>query len=116
MIAEGGKYAGRQIIPAAWIEDIVTAGDARAWDEGDFIKYFPGVSAHYRSKWYVLRGASPLIFGVGVFGQNLFVDPKNRVVIAKFSSQALPMDEDRIQLTMRGIEAIRTVMRGPSEA
>jgi hypothetical protein len=48
-----------------------------------------------------------MIFGVGVFGQNLFVDPKNRIVIAKFSSQTLHMDEERILLTMRGTEAIR---------
>ena len=48
-----------------------------------------------------------MTFAVGVFGQNLFVDRKNQIVIAKFSSQALPMDEMRILLTMRGVEAIR---------
>lgn len=90
------------------MDDIITAGDARAWDHGDFVKYFPRMSMHYRSKWYVLRGSAPLTFAVGVFGQNLFVDPKNQIVIAKFSSQELPMDEKRILLTMRGIEAIRS--------
>jgi CubicO group peptidase (beta-lactamase class C family) len=62
---------------------------------------------HYRSKWYVLRGEAPLLFAVGVFGQNLFVDPKNNLVIAKLSSHALPMDEACIALTMRGAAAIR---------
>jgi len=62
---------------------------------------------HYRSKWYVPHGDAPMIFGVDVFGQNLFVDPKNRIVIAKFSPQTLHMDEERIQLTMRGTAAIR---------
>jgi CubicO group peptidase (beta-lactamase class C family) len=108
LLAEGGAYAGKQIVPANWIEDILTNGDAKAWAEGDFLKYFPKMDIHYRSKWYVLRGAAPLIFGVGVFGQNLFVDGKNQIVIVKFSSQALPMDERRILLTMRGIEAIRS--------
>jgi hypothetical protein len=37
----------------------------------------------------------------------VFIDRKNQIVIAKFSSQALPMDEKRILLTVRGIEAIR---------
>src|SRR5690606_6067183 len=92
LMAEGGKYAGRQIIPSAWLDDITTAGDRDAWDAGDFLKYFPGMPIHYRSKWYVLHGDAPMIFGVGVFGQNVFIDPKNRIVIAKFSSQALPMD------------------------
>lgn len=116
LMAEGGKYAGKRIIPSAWLEDIVTAGDATAWDTGDFLKYFPDMPMHYRSKWYVLHGDAPMIFGVGVFGQNLFVDPKNRIVIAKFSSQALPMDEERLLLTMRGVEAIRGYLGAPSQS
>jgi hypothetical protein len=71
---------------------------------------------HYRSKWYVLRGAAPMMFGVGVFGQNVFIDGKNQLVIAKFSSQGLPMDEKRILLTMRGIEAIRNHLLAPQTA
>ena len=86
----------------------MTAGDARAWDDGDFVKYFPRMPMHYRSKWYVLRGEAPRMFAVGVFGQNVFIDRTNQIVIAKLSSQALPMDEQRILLTMRGIEAIRS--------
>ncbi len=108
LVAEGGRYAGKQIVPSWWIDDIMTAGDARAWDDGDFVKYFPRMPMHYRSKWYVLRGEAPRMFAVGVFGQNVFIDRTNQIVIAKLSSQALPMDEQRILLTMRGIEAIRS--------
>jgi CubicO group peptidase (beta-lactamase class C family) len=107
LIGEGGRHAGKQIIPSWWIDDILNAGDAAAWDDGDFVKYFPRMRIHYRSKWYVLRGDAPIMFGVGVFGQNVFIDRKNKIVIAKFSSQALPMDERRILLTMQGIVAIR---------
>lgn len=107
LVAEGGKHDGRQVIPSSWIDDIRTAGDPQAWDAGDFEKYFPGLQMHYRSLWYVLREQAPLMFGVGVFGQNVFVDPTNRIVIAKFSSQAMPMDEERIALTTRGVQAIR---------
>ena len=63
---------------------------------------------HYRSKWYVLRGREPVMFAVGVHGQNLFVDAANQLVIAKFSSQAPPMDEARLLTTMQGIAAIRS--------
>jgi CubicO group peptidase (beta-lactamase class C family) len=111
LIAEGGRHGGRQIIPSTWLEDVLTAGDATAWAEGDFAKYFPGVEAHYRSKWYVMRGKEPLIFGVGVFGQNLYIDPTNGLVIVKFSSHALPMDEERISLTTQGIAALRAHLR-----
>jgi hypothetical protein len=110
LLAEGGAYGGKQIVPDGWIEDILTKGDPAAWNQGDFVKYFPNMNIHYRSKWYVLRDAAPLMFGVGIFGQNVFIDRKNQIVIAKFSSQALPMDEKRILLTIRGIEAIRRVL------
>lgn len=112
VLAEGGKYGQRQVIPASWIEDVATAGDTEAWDTGDFAKYFPGIPAHYRSKWYVIRGDTPLVFALGVFGQNLFVDPANAIVIAKCSSQALPMDEKRIALTTRGVQGIRRHLAG----
>ncbi len=116
LLAEGGTYAGKQIIPLSWIEDILTKGDAKAWDNGDFVKYFPQMSIDYRSKWYVLHGATPMMFAVGVFGQNLFIDRENQIVIAKFSSQALPMDEKQILLTMRGVEGIRGHLLAPQTA
>jgi CubicO group peptidase (beta-lactamase class C family) len=107
LLVTGGWVGCKQIVPAAWIEDILVKGDRVAWDTGNFTKYFPGMPVHYRNKWYVLHGRTPMIFGVGVHGQNLFVDPEKEVVISKFSSQAMAMDERRILLTMKGIEAIR---------
>jgi CubicO group peptidase (beta-lactamase class C family) len=49
----------------------------------------------------------PLLFCVGVHGQNLFVDPARHLVIAKFSSQALPLDPALIPLTSRWVDAVR---------
>jgi hypothetical protein len=61
----------------------------------------------YRSQWYVQDGAPPLLFGLGIHGQNLFIDRRNELVIAKVSSQAIPMDHERITHTMRGMAALR---------
>jgi len=69
--------------------------------------YFPGLPMRYRSKWYVMDGKAPLAFGVGIHGQNLFVDRINNLVIAKLSSQAMPMDAARIALTLRGVSELR---------
>ena len=112
LVANRGRRDGRQIVPADWIDDILTGGDPAAWDAGDFAPYFPGMEAHYRSKWYVRRGDAPLAFGVGVYGQNVFADPENGIVIAKMSSQAPPLDERLIALTMRGVESIRRHLAG----
>ena len=82
-------------------------GDPEAWAAGDMAPYFPGLPMRYRSKWYVLDGKAPLSFGVGIHGQNLFVDRINDLVIAKLSSQAMPMDAARIALTLRGVSELR---------
>ena len=96
-------------MPARWIDDVLRNGDRQAWAAGDFAHYFPGATMHYRDKWYVLEGdGAPLLFGLGVNGQNLFVDRDNGIVVSKFSSQAAAMDAGRIALTGRGISALRT--------
>ena len=89
-----------------------TKGDAQAWTRGDLASYYPGLPMHYRSQWYTLDDdrdgkAAPLHFGMGIHGQNLFVDPANELVIAKFASQAMPMDAGRITATMQGIAKLR---------
>ena len=107
LVARGGRRDSRQIVPQAWIDDIRLNGDRAAWDGGDFAAYMPGFPVHYRSKWYTLTGGQPMSFGIGVFGQNVFVDFARDLVIAKTSSQALPMDAPRILLTAKAIEQLR---------
>ena len=107
LIAQGGARGGRQVIPAAWIEDVLFNGDAAAWDRGDFAHLFPGVAMHYRDKWYVTREEHPMLFGLGVNGQNLFIDRARQVVIAKFSSQESALDVPAVGVTMRMVAGIR---------
>jgi CubicO group peptidase (beta-lactamase class C family) len=65
---------------------------------------------HYRSKWYVMRGHQPLVFGLGVYGQNVFIDPAADLVIAKCSSQPLPLDKAFIDITLAGVEQLRALL------
>ena len=109
-LARVGQWMLEQ--PSAWITDIERNGDRSAWDAGSFTAYFPGMPMRYRSQWYVLEAnkgetAAPLIFGVGIHGQNLFIDRANELVIAKLSSQAMPLDAARIGLTMRAVSQLR---------
>ena len=91
----------------AWLRDIGTRGDRAAWASGSFVAYFPGLPMSYRSQWYVLHGDAPLVFGVGIHGQHLFVDRASALVVAKFSSQAAPLDAPRMALTMAAIARLR---------
>jgi CubicO group peptidase (beta-lactamase class C family) len=92
----------------AWIDDLERASDREAWESGSMTAYYAGLPIAYRSQWYVWHGAAPLAFGMGIHGQNLFVDRANDLVIAKFSSQATPLDVPRMALTMRTVSQIRS--------
>ncbi len=65
---------------------------------------------HYRSKWYVKREAEPLIFGVGIHGQFLFVDPTKKLSIAWFGSQDSPLDSPPFEQVLATIEKIRVLV------
>lgn len=99
---------GAGIIPKAWIEDIEANGDPDAWDNGNFTEYFPGMSMHYRSKWYVIRGESPILFCLGIHGQNLFVDRKAKLVMARHASGPEPLD---ITSDLMALEIFRELVR-----
>ncbi len=106
LIVDNGTHDGNSILPPVWIDDIERNGDRDAWQSGNMEVDFPGLDILYRSQCYSLQGDSPLISGFGIHGQFLFADRRNGIVIAKFSSQPLPIDVGQIMLTMRAARAI----------
>ena len=111
LFVTGGRHGGVQVVPERWIKDIAGFDGATAWEAGDFVDLFDGAQMHYRSQWYVLRGERPLVFGVGVFGQHVFIDPAADLVIAKCSSQPLPLDPAFLSMTLAGVEELRALFR-----
>jgi len=105
LIVQNGRRNDTPIIPARWIEDTLGGGDPEAWARGDLISYFGDRPMHYRNKWYVLRDRD-IALGLGVYGQNVFVDRTNELVLAKVSSQAAPLDKDLIDLTITFFETM----------
>jgi CubicO group peptidase (beta-lactamase class C family) len=110
LVADGGARGTRQIIPEAWLADMIGNGDTDAWNASSFIELYPDLAMHYRSKWYVEHGPKPLLFGMGIHGQNLFIDRTDDIVIAKFSSQAPPLDVGLIAATGAMVAAIRKAL------
>jgi CubicO group peptidase (beta-lactamase class C family) len=54
------------------------------------------------------------LFALGILGQNLFVDPANRMVIAKLSSQAERIDPRAVGLTHLALGEIRRCLMRPA--
>src|SRR5262249_19851831 len=95
---------------SAWINDIALNGSEEAWAAGVFAPFFPGRRMHYRNQWYVDVDEAPWLFALGIHGQYLFVDRRNRVVVAILSSQAARLDAALISLMMAAVAEIRHVI------
>lgn len=112
LVLDGGERDGQSIIPADWIDDIGHNGDRQAWAEGEFAGAFPARHMSYRGGWYVIEDDPRTLFAMGIHGQNLFVDRTNRLVIAKLSTHAAPIDNRAQALTHRAMPEIRRCLVG----
>jgi len=110
LLIEKGRRGDRQIVPEAWIDDLETGGDAEAWKVGDFVEDFPGRPIRYRSKWYVLDEGAPILFGLGIHGQYLFIDRLNEIVVAKHSCRGVPLDVGDERLVIQAVLALRDLL------
>jgi CubicO group peptidase (beta-lactamase class C family) len=100
-----GLANGRQIVPGGWVDDITQAGDPKPWQISDAGKLF-APKGRYRSKWYIMGYPSGAYCAVGIHGQWIYVDPAADMVIAKHSSQPLPVDEPMDRLLLAGFDAL----------
>lgn len=107
LIVDGGMAGTTRVISPDWIEDLFTGGDTAAWAKGDFADYYPGRTMHYRNKWYVQRGDRPMAFGSGIHGQNLWILPQERIVIAKMSSRPHALDTATTALNLKMVDALK---------
>ena len=106
MMLQGGAREGIQVVPESWLVDIATSGSTDAWRQGDFYEDFGKREMFYRSKWYVRPDEDVLIYGIGIHGQYLFVDPRRELSVAMFSSEATPSDD---AWTARGFALVERI-------
>jgi CubicO group peptidase (beta-lactamase class C family) len=104
MMRNRGVTNGKQVVPGWWIDDIRRNGNAEAWSRGDLTKIFP--NGNYRSKWYTIERTETAFAAIGIHGQWIYVDPARENVIARVSSQPLPMDLDLDRMWISGYRAI----------
>jgi CubicO group peptidase (beta-lactamase class C family) len=110
MVRNFGRTGGQQIAPRWWIEDFLENGDQRAWLATETAaKFLP--AGRYRSQWYMTGNDSGAYCAIGIHGQWIYIDPKAETVIAKLSSQALPVDEVIDHLLLAAFDAIANALR-----
>ena len=65
---------------------------------------------HYRSKWYAHPGDTPLIHGLVIHGQYLFVDRARKLPVSWFSSGHDPLGEAQTATVLKTIFALRAAI------
>lgn len=82
-IRNGGRFNGRQIVPASVVEDIARGGDPEKFKPAGYAT-LPGAS--YRNQWWVTHNAHGAYMARGVHGQGIYIDPRAEMVIARYAS------------------------------
>lgn len=91
VLDDGRAPEGQQVVPGRWISDMRENGNRRAWVEGDFADMF--AEGRYRSCWYDVGDGRGSMAAIGIHGQFLWLDPTNRVVLARTASRPQASDD-----------------------
>jgi CubicO group peptidase (beta-lactamase class C family) len=113
VVSLDGASGSRQVFPSHIVQGLVNDGERKAWSSGQWGESFSAISRHmsYRSGWYTVDGETPILFAMGVHGQNLFIDGKNKIVVAKFSSWPQPVDGRTMWLTHAAFDEVRRCLQ-----
>lgn len=92
MHLDGGAIGGRQVVPAAWIERLLTRDEELiAAFDSDQLAGLP--NACYHDGWWVWDGAAGIYCGYGINGQQLLIHRPSRTVIARLSTWPTRWDD-----------------------
>lgn len=83
---EGRNYKGEQLVPEQWVHDSITP-DAPYLQPGR-IDREKGIPMGYGYQWWIPGKPQGDYSAVGIYGQFIYVNPRNKVVIAKTSAYA----------------------------
>ena len=111
MHLQRGELDGRRIVPAAWIDRLLTRDDEliAAFDDDSF----PGrPDAHYHDCWWVWDGAAGIYSGYGINGQQLLIHHPTQTVIARFSTWPVKWDDRLADLAYAASLAILEHLAG----
>ncbi len=110
MVRNDGAVDGRQVIPAAWIDDCRSGGSHDAWRRGESVKEFP--RGRYRNKWYNSGDDHATMLAIGIHGQWIYIDPVAEVTIVKLSAQDEPLRADLDNVNLRAFANIAAAYGG----
>lgn len=106
---DGRNFKGEQLVPAAWVQASVTP-DAPYLMPGRPDAEF-GKTMGYGYQWWIPREPQGDFCAVGIYGQFIYVNPKQKVVIAKTSAYA-NYNSDGQQMKDESIAVFQAIAAG----
>jgi CubicO group peptidase (beta-lactamase class C family) len=103
MLRNDGQFNGQQIVPKAVVEDIRRGGDKQTFAKAGY-DLLKGWS--YRSMWWVTDKEGGAFMARGVYGQRIYVDPKDELVIVRYASHPVAANSANDPVTLPAFEAL----------
>jgi CubicO group peptidase (beta-lactamase class C family) len=111
LVVDGGAVDGRQVVPAAWLDDTLAGAEdsAAAFAADEHAGELPG--GHYRNQWWVPADGATLL-AMGIHGQFLIADRASRTVMAVLSTWPTPLDPERRRAILDAFGATAAQLAG----
>ena len=104
-----GQFNGRQIVPAAVVDDIARGADPKKFAPAGYAT-LPGWS--YRNQWWVSHDPHGVYMARGIHGQSIYIDPKAEVVIARYASHHAAGNVNNDPVTLPAFAAVARALMG----
>lgn len=96
MVRGGAASNGRQLVPPAFLADLLRGGDRAHFAPTHFARDLPGGS--YRSFWYLGHDEAETMLANGRYGQRLWVSARHELVVSQLSSIPGPPPQPESQV------------------
>jgi CubicO group peptidase (beta-lactamase class C family) len=110
----GGAWNGQQIVPAAWVYDSVTVGEAHL-GPGSVIVGDGPTELGYGYQWWIPAGDRGEFAAIGVYNQFVYVDPPSGTTIVKLSANHRygTTSDEATNREQETLAVLRTIARSP---
>jgi CubicO group peptidase (beta-lactamase class C family) len=88
LLLDGGLAPGGRVVSEEWASAVLDGGDREAMTYEGLTTAFPNGS--YTNQWWCMGNERRNVSGIGIHGQNLWLDPRSDSVIVKFSTWPEP--------------------------
>ena len=101
-----GNYNGEQILPKEWVQDSMDVSKEYSKPGANFDAYN---AIGYGYQWWVPEGNEGEFLAIGVYGQWIYVNPTEQVIIVRTSADPNFMEKG---YELKNVEFFRAIVKG----